>query len=171
MATYRTTGYDAQGAAPIYQSGKGLRTIHAEFTVDISEAVNGDVYILGGPMALTDRVHRIMAPHGLPTFAAASDNDLGFFVRDDSGNFTALDADILWDGADFTSSPSTTLACDLLMHYNSSLVQTSTIGDLLSINTDDGYANVYLGLTINTKETTTDKTVDLDIVIEKSTCK
>jgi len=162
MTVYNSVGYDAN-SNPMYRTGKVLRTVHAELSVDISEATDGDVYVLAGGLTTNSRIHRIMAPEGIVKFAAADDNDLGFYYYK-AGVLTAIDADVLVDGLDIATAAT---ACVDLLGTNTALDRTKTIGELVSLSPDNTYAGgIYLCMTINTKETTADKIIDLDVVIE-----
>jgi len=164
MTTYYNGGRTAKANDPMYRTGKKLKTVASKLSIDISEATDGDVYVIAEGLTANSRIHRIMAPGGIEAFDAAADNDIGFYYMKD-GALTAADADILVDGVDLT----TATPCLDLLSKNTSLNRYSSVGDLLSLNSDSIYTEVYLCLTINTKETTTDKTIDLDIVIEEST--
>lgn len=167
MATINTVGYDAKVRNPLYTAGKMLRVIHAEAFIDVSEASAGDIYILARNLPVGARIHRILSPNATPVVTAAADNDFGFYREDSLGNLVAVDADILVDGGSLTSALS---ARDLLNHFNTALDQTKTIGELLSIQSDEAYAGgLYLCMTMNTAATTTDATLDLDIVVEMPT--
>jgi hypothetical protein len=166
MTTYNSKGYDAKANNPVYRTGKSMRVVPAELAIDVSEATDGDIYVLAGGLTTNARIHRIQAPAGIVQFAAAADNDLGFYYKKE-GVLTAVDADALVDGFDLTAAATANID---LLSLNSSLDRTKTIGELLSLAADNTYADgLFLCLTINTKETTADKEIDLDIVIEQPT--
>jgi len=166
MATWNNLGYTAKDRNPMYQTGKKLLTVHAQAPIDVSKVDNGDVWVLA-QVSLTSRVHRIVVGKAFACTAAA-DNDFGFY-RKVNGVLVAIDKDILVDGIDFTSgSGSLSYGYDILS-ANTSLDRTKNVGELLDVSTDDGYAEIYLCMTMNTKETTNDLVIDLDVVIEEST--
>lgn len=168
MTTYFNNGSAAKPRNPMYAGGKKLRTVHANLSVVASAAVNGDVFILAGALELGWRIHRIIAPMGTPALTTAADNDLGFFRKTTDGEYVAIDADILWDGATLASAI-TDKGVDLLNTLNASLDQTKNIGELLQLGSDEDYVGgVYLGLTMNTASTA-DGELDLDVVIEEAT--
>lgn len=165
MATWNNLGYTAKDRNPMYQTGKKLLTVHARSLIDVSKVANGDVWVLA-QMNLTSRVHRIVVGKAFD-FDAAVDNDFGFY-RKVNGVLVAIDKDILVDGIDFTSGSGLVVGYDILS-ANTSLDRTKNVGELLDVSTDDGYAEIYLCMTMNTKETNHDKVIDLDVVIEEST--
>ncbi len=163
MATWNNLGYTAKDRNPMYQTGKKLLTVHAQAPIFVNEVDNGDVWVLA-QVSLTSRVHRIVVGRAF-NCATAADNDFGFY-RKVNGVLVAIDKDILVDGIDFTSGFG--FGYDILV-ANTSLDRTKNVGELLDVSTDDGYAEIYLCMTMNTKETTTDLVIDLDVVIEEST--
>ena len=166
MTTFNTVGYTAKSRNPLYSGGKMLRCVHAELFVDASELTDGDVFVLARNLPVGARIHRIMSPNATPALTAAADNDLGFYKENSEGVLVAIDADILVDGGDLSSALSTR---DLLNNLNTSLDQTATIGDLLSLQADTApTGGVFLCMTMNTKSTA-DGTLDLDVVIEMPT--
>ena len=167
MATWNNLGYTAKDRNPMYQTGKKLLTVHAQAPIDVSEVANGDVWVLA-QVSLTSRVHRLVVGKAFAC-AAATDNDFGFY-RKVNGVLVAIDNDILVDGIDFTSGSGSGLVAGYdILSANTSLDRTKNVGELLNVSTDDGYAEIYLCMTMNTKETTTDLVIDLDVVIEEST--
>lgn len=163
MATWNNQGYTAKDRNPMYQTGKKLLTVNARAPIDVSEVADGDIWVLA-QVSLTARVHRIVVGKSF-ICAAATDNDFGFY-RKVNGVLVAIDKDILVDGIDFTYG---LVAGYDILSANTSLDRTKNAGELLDVSTDDGYAEIYLCMTMNTKETTTDNVIDLDVVIEEST--
>lgn len=165
MAVFNTVGYTAKENNPLYTGGKHLRTVHSEFDVVAAGAAIGDQYVLARNLPIGARIHRILTPNASPALTTATDNDIGFFKMVD-GSLVALDADILVNGGDLSSALS---ARDLLNNLNTSLNQTATIADLLSLQADTAPAGgIYLVLTTNVA-TTADGHLDLDVVIEMPT--
>ena len=165
MATWNNLGSTAKDRNPMYQTGKKLLTVHAQAPIDVSKVDNGDIWVLA-QVSLTARVHRIVVGTAFDC-AAAKDNDFGFY-RKVNGVLVAIDKDILVDGIDFTAGSGLVAGYDILS-ANTSLDRTKNVGKLLNVSTDDGYAEIYLCMTMNTKETTTNLVIDLDVVIEEST--
>lgn len=166
MTVYYNQGKAAKANNPLYQTGKKLSTVHTKVLVDVSELTDGDIFVLAEGLPIDARIHRIMSPEAVPALTAADDNDFGFYKKDGDGNLVALDADILVDGGDLSSS----IAQGDLLRLNSSLDRTKTIAELLGVGSDSEYVGgVVLAMTMNTKATTTDQTLDLDIVIEHAT--
>lgn len=166
MTTFNNKGKAAKPNNSLYQTGKMLTTVHTDILVDVSEVSDGDLFVLADNLSLTDRIHRLFSPEAVPALTAADDNDFGFYRYDKDNNLIAVDADILIDGADLSSS----IAQGDLLRLNSSLDRTKTIGELLSLDADDEYfKGLALVMTMNTAATTTDQSLDLDVIIEKAT--
>jgi hypothetical protein len=142
MTTYQSVGKAGKPNNPIYQSGKRLRQIVFRKTITDAESEVNDLYILGGPLSYDARVHSIVGAN--PAQTSNNDADLGFYKEEEDGTYTAIDADILWDGADLSSAITYR---NLLTHLNSSLDTTKTIGELLSKTSEqEPVGGVYLGL-------------------------
>lgn len=166
MTVYYPLGKTAKPNNPLYQTGKVLTTVHARVFVDVSEIANGDVFVLAEGLSVGSRIHRILSPEATPALTAATNNDFGFYKKNPDGTLTALDADILVDGTDLSSS----IAQGDLLRLNAALDRTKTIGELLSITSEkQPVGGVVLAMTMNTKATTNDRTLDLDIIIEHAT--
>jgi len=166
MATYQNLGSAAKPNDAVYFTGKQMVTIPARLFVDISEVADNDVWILGA-VDINARVHRIVVGKAFD-LAAAADNDIGFYKKNADGTYTAIDADILVDGADWTASSGLIAGYDLLT-ANTSLDRNKSVGELLNLNSDSGYSQVYLGIVMKTKETTADVTLDFDVIVEQAT--
>jgi hypothetical protein len=165
MATYRSNGFTAFPKNPLYSGGKKLRTVFFEKTITAAAAVDGDLYILAGAMSVSDKVAAIRG--ATPALTSATDNDLGFYKRNEDGTFTALDADILWDGVTLASALTYR---ELLGTLNTSLDRTKNIGQLLGLNAGtEPVGGVYLGLLIKTKSTATSEVLKLEVVLEEAT--
>lgn len=166
MATFQNLGSAAKPNNAVYFTGKQLVTIPAQLFVDISEVADDDVWILGA-VDINARVHRILVGKAFD-LAAAANNDIGFYKKNADGTYTAIDGDILVDGADWTSGSGLIAGYDLLT-ANTSLDRTKSVGELLSLNADSGYSQLYVGIQMKTKETTADVTLDLDLIVEQAT--
>jgi len=139
---------------PRFQSGKNTRVV--EFSADLTSGNSdaGDLLILAAGLSFADRISGLY-PNALtiPALTSASNNDLGFYYKDETGAFVELDKDILWDGVSLTSAST---YGNLLSAKNSSLDQSKNIGELLSLGVDKEPAGgVYLVLTMNTANTAT----------------
>lgn len=166
MTDFNSKGYNTKARNPLYSGGKVLRTVHAEMEIDVSEVANGDVFVLARNLPVGARIHRLFSPNATPVVTAADDNDFGFYKENSDGELVAIDADVVIDGADLTSALSTR---DLLS-LNSSLDRIQTIGELLSLDADEAPAGgVFFCMTMNTAATTSDQTLDLDVIVEYPT--
>lgn len=163
MATRISIGADNPRKA-VYQTGKAYRTVNAKFSITTANSANNDVFLLTGPLSPDDRIARILG--SIPALAAADDNNLGFFTKDEDGDLVALDADVLWGGADFTSAIAYR---DLLTHFNTTLDTTKTVGEHAGRTRENSPVNgIFLGLTTVTKTSATGPIIlDLDVQIEQ----
>ena len=167
MTNFNTDNYTADSENQTNVFGTTLKTVPAQITEDVSELTDGDVFQLCR-VSLDSVVRRIIAPSGVVKHAAAADNDFGFYKENADGTLSVLDADCLIDGADFT----TAMAAKDLLSLNTSLDRELTVREhiaaALSITKkfDMALEKVWLCMTMNTKETTADKLLDLDIVVE-----
>ena len=166
MATFQNLGSAAKPNDAVYFTGKQMVTIPAQIFVDVSEVADDDVWILGA-VDINSRVHRIIVGKAFD-LAAAKNNDIGFYKKNADGTYTAIDGDILVDGADWTASSGLAAGYDLLT-ANASLDRTKSVGELLGLNSDSGYSQVYVGVQMKTKETTSDVTLDFDLIVEQAT--
>lgn len=166
MATWYNSGKTARANNPMYSVGKKLNTVHAQCPIDISEVADGDVWVLAGPVQLSARIHRIKVGTAFD-LAAAADNDFGFYKMV-NGSLVAIDADILVDGFNGTTGTGYAAGYDILS-ANTSLDRKKSVGELLSLQNDSGVDQIYLCMTMNTKETTADVVLDFDIEIEEAT--
>ena len=163
--TYRSNGYTEYPSNPATTVGKALRTVYFEKTITAAAAADSDLYILAGAMTFDSKVVAIIG--STPAITSANDNDLGFYKKNEDGTFTALDADILWDGVDLSSALSYR---ELLGTLNTSLDRDDNIGKLLGLSSDQmPVGGVYLGLLIKTKSTATTVDLKLEVVIEDAT--
>lgn len=167
MTTWTNQGKAAKARDPLYQTGKQLLTVHARHLVDVSELTDGDVFVLAEGLSYADRVHRIRAAVASGALTAAADNDLGFYKYKADGTLVAIDKDILVDGADYSGGIA--IGTDLLSGLSAANAVKS-IGELLGLGVDsEPVGGVVLALTMNTKATTNDRTLDFDVMIEKAT--
>lgn len=165
--TYRSNGFTEYPKNPANSSGKKHRSVFFEKTITAAAAADNDLYILAGAMSLDDKIAAIIG--ATPAITSANDNDLGFYKKNEDGTFTALDADILWDGVDLTSALTYR---ELLGTLNTSLDRDDNIGTLLGLSSDQmPIGGVYLGLLIKTKSTATTVDLKLEIVIEEANTK
>ena len=154
------------GNNPSFTVGSVFKRVPFLHTIVAADNTNGDKYILAGPLNYDDRIQAIYGTHG--AFTSATDNDLGFFTLDNDGALTAIDADILWNGANVTSA--VTATDDLLYKYNTSIDISKTIGELLSKTSDQSPANgVYLVMTENTASSAASAVIRGEVVINRAT--
>ena len=167
MTTIYNQGKVAKPNDPFYTVGKCLTTVQARHLVDVSENTNGDVYVLAESLSYATRVHRIVSATTTGALTAATNNDIGFYRKDADGVLVAIDADILIDGANYASGIA--LGTDLLSGL-SAADAVKSIGELLGLGVDqEPSGGVVLALTMNTKATTQDRTLDFDVLIEQAT--
>lgn len=163
--TYRSNGYTEYPQNPANSIGKVLRTVYFEKTITAAAAAANDLYILAGPFTLDAKINAVIG--ATPALTSAADNDLGFYKKNEDGTFTALDADILWDGVTLATALSYR---ELLGTLNTSLDRDDNVGTLLGLSSDQApVGGVYLGLLIKTASTATSEVLKLEIEIEDAT--
>ena len=165
MATgIRSDGYTNYPKNPLYSGGKKVRSAFYQKTIATGAGVN-TLHILSGAQSLGDKIIAIKG--ATPALTSATDNDLGFYVKEEDGTFTAVDADILWDGVTLATALSYR---ELLGTLNTSLDRTQNIGQLLSLNADQAaVGGYYLGLLIKTASTAASEDLKLEVCIEEAT--
>jgi hypothetical protein len=163
MATKVSLGADNTRKA-VYQTGKTYKTVNAKFSITAANSSANDVYLLTGPLSPDDRIARIVG--ATPALTGATDNNLGFYTKDENGDVEALDEDVLWDGITLASAIAYR---DLLTHFNSSLDTTKSIAELLDIDRADAPVNgIFLGLkTVEANTATGPLILDVDVKIEQ----
>ena len=165
MTNFISTGATNYERNPAFTIGKKACVVSADFAITAASLTAGDTFELC-QVNLSDRVRSIAG--SISALTTADDNDLGFYTKDVDGDLVAIDADVLWDGADLTSALD---SCSLLTNLNTSLDRTKTVGDLLSLGEDEDPARgILLVLTMNTASTA-DGTAHLDISLEDGTAK
>lgn len=167
MATgIRSNGYTEYPKDPSNSVGKQMTTVFYEKTIATGAGTN-TLHILAGPLGLDDRIAAVKG--ATPALTSANNNDLGFWKLNADGTFTAIDQDILWDGADLSSALTYR---ELLGTLNTSLDRDDSIGTLLGLGSDQmPVGGVYLGLYIQTASTATSEVLKLEINIFKATTK
>lgn len=167
MATgIRSNGFVEYPNNPANSVGKKLRTVFYEKTIATGAGTN-TLHILAGPLTYDSKIAAIRG--ATPALTSAADNDLGFWKQEDDGSFTAIDADILWDGV--TLATALTYR-ELLGTLNTSLDRNDNIGTLLGKTIEDQpVGGVYLGLLIKTASTATSEVLKLEVEIEEATTK
>lgn len=167
MATVYNQGRTAKPRNPFYQTGKQLQMVHSRLRVDVATNANGDVFVLAEGISAADRVHRIRAGNASGTLTAANDNDIGFYKYKADGTLVAVSKDKLVDGADYSGG--ITAGTDLLAGM-SDTDAVKSVGELLGVGVDaEPIGGYVLAMTMNTKATTTSRTLDFDVLIEKAT--
>jgi len=160
----RSNGFTAYPKDPLYSGGKKLKSSFYEKTIATGAGTN-TLHILSGPLSMGSKIAAIYG--ATPALTSANNNDLGFWKKDADGGFTAIDADILWDGVDLSSALTFR---ELLGTLNTSLDRTKNIGQLLSLTEESSpVGGIYLGLYIQTASTATSEVLKLRIDIEEAT--
>jgi len=167
MATgIRSNGFTEYPTNPGNSSGKALKSVFYEKTIATGAGTN-TLHILAGPLSYDDKIAAIRG--ATPALTSANDNDLGFYKLEADGSFTAIDADILWDGVDLSSALTYR---ELLGTLNTSLDRDDNVGKLLGLGSDSmPFRGVYLGLLIKTASTAASEVLKLEVVIEEATTK
>lgn len=167
MATgIRSNGFTEYPYNPANSSGKKLKSVFYEKTIATGAGTN-TLHILSGPHSYDDKIAAIKG--ATPALTSANDNDLGFWKKEEDGTFTAIDADILWDGVDLSSALTYR---ELLGTLNTSLDRDDNIGKLLGLSSEsEPVGGVYLGLLIKTASTAASEVLKLEVVIEEATTK
>lgn len=167
MATYRSNGFTEYPYNPANSSGKKLKSVFFEATIASATNEANDVWILSGPHSFDDKIAAVVG--ATPAFTSANDNDLGFYKKNEDGTFTAIDADILWDGVDLSSALTYR---ELLGTLNTSLDRDDNIGKLLGLSSEsEPVGGVYLGLKMIVASTAASEVLKLQILIEEATTK
>lgn len=162
----RSNGFTEYPNNPANSSGKKLKSVFYEKTI-ATGAGDGTLHILSGPHSYDDKIAAVLG--ATPALTSADDNDLGFWKKEEDGTFTAIDSDILWDGADLSSALTYR---ELLGTLNTSLDRDDNIGKLLSLTSEsEPVGGVYLGLLINTASTAASEVLKLEVKIEEATTK
>lgn len=162
----RSNGFTEQPDNPANSHGKQLTSVFYEKTIATGAGVN-TLHILSGPLSYDAKIAQIVG--STPALTSATDNDLGFWKKNEDGTFTAIDQDILWDGADLSSALSYR---ELLGTLNTSLDRDDNIGTLLSLTSEsEPVGGIYLGLYIQTASTAASEVLKLEVQIEQANTK
>ncbi|MEE9356571.1 MAG: hypothetical protein V3U75_13355 [Methylococcaceae bacterium] len=167
MATgIRSNGFTEYPVNPANSSGKKLKSVFYEKTIATGAGTN-TLHILSGPHGYDDKINAVVG--ATPALTSANDNDLGFYKLEEDGTFTAIDADILWDGADLSSALTYR---ELLGTLNTSLDRDDNIGTLLSLTSEsEPIGGVYLGLLVIVASTAASEVLKLEVKVEEATTK
>lgn len=164
MATIRTDGFTEYPNNPANSVGKKERSVRARSTITAAANENGDVWILSGPHTYDDKIAALIGAS--PAFTSATDNDLGFYKKEEDGTFTEVDKDILWDGVDLSSA----ITYRDLLGQNASLDRDDNIGTLLGKSREEEpVGGVYLALTMNTASSAASEVLDWEVRVEEAT--
>ncbi len=165
MATgIRSNGFTEYPLNPANSSGKKMKSVFYEKTIATGAGTN-TLHILSGPHSFDDKIAALKG--ATPALTSANNNDLGFWKKEADGTFTALDADILWDGADLSSALTYR---ELLGTLNTSLDRDDNIGKLLGLSQEsEPIGGVFLGLYVQVASTATSEVLKLEVVIEEAT--
>lgn len=162
----RSNGFTEYPNNPGNSSGKKLKSVFYEKTIATGAGAN-TLHILSGPHSYDDKIAAIVG--ATPALTSATNNDLGFWKKEEDGTFTAIDQDILWDGADLSSALTYR---ELLGTLNTALDRDDNIGTLLGLSSEsEPVGGVYLGLYIQTASTAASEVLKLEVKIEEATTK
>lgn len=173
QAVYKSIGLTAFPRSASFGPGKKMRYVNAKFTVPTTGSI-GDQYVLAGPLTIDDRIARIYT-QAMAALTSATTWNLGFYYsKDNLATNTGLvpvksgGGNELWSGVSLVTAVTTFL--DVLTNKNSSLDNTKSIRDLLSLGPDaEPVGGIYLVLTNTTTANTAGGTVDLDVLIDEAT--
>lgn len=148
MTNFVSTGATNYANNTAFTVGKKPAEVSCDFTITAAALTNGDTFELA-QVGLSDRISEITGTSTALT--AATDNDLGFYTKDEDGDLVEIDKDILWNGVTLAAALDSSA---LMNKLNTALDTTKTVGDHISKNVDQDYANgVFLVLTMNVKST------------------
>lgn len=167
MATLKTVGYTENPYSGLYNNGKVLRTVNAQFNMAAANITANDVVRLTGALSCDSKLHRVMVPAGVAATAGFTDNDLILMVMKTQADGTQklekiTGSTIIVDGLDFSSE----VVCKDLLSENTSLDKTKTLKELAGSNFEG--REVFICLEVKNKPTAAVK-LDLDLVLENST--
>lgn len=171
-AIFTSIGAAAFKRNSMYTTGKKMLKVNSKFTVQTTGA-NGDQYILAGPLSVDARISRMYSQR-LAALTSATDSNVGFYYSTDAlatqaglKVVKASGGNEIWSGVSLASAVTTFL--DIMTNKASSLDNTKSIRDLLSIGPDQEPAGgVYLVLTLPTANSA-GGVCDIDIEIEPAT--
>ena len=169
MAEINSIGKTACPKNAFFQGGTKVRKVGYKEVVPASGTI-GDTRVLAGPFTSDHRINRILA-NAMPALTTMAAN-LGFWYRNQSGalaKVTSTNNTALWSAVSLATAVTT--YSDILTGKNSSLDNTKTIGQLLSIGADqEPYGGIYLVME-TTAAPTAGGTLDLDIEVGDPTSK
>lgn len=144
----------AEPKNPRFATGKRTKTVEFEASITAANSDAGDLLILAEGLSYADRISGLRPNSaGTPALTGATDNDLGFYYKNEDGTFTEIDKDILWNGVTLASALTSP---NLLTTLNASLDASKNIGELLGKGVDEEpFGGVYLVLTMNNANTAT----------------
>ena len=169
--TFRNDLYNAYPSDSMSGIGKNVRRVRAKKTFTSGTSAIGDVFILGGPFTVSDRIDGLYG--AIPAFTSANSNDLGFYVKNlADGTFAPYStaaATALWSAVDLTSAKTFN---EQLTVLNTSLDLTKNIGDLCSLNADQQpVGGLYVGLRFNVANTASSAILNLSLEVEQANTK
>jgi hypothetical protein len=163
MATFRSREYTADKLSPANTVGKAYKSVRATFSITAAASNIGDVYVLAGPLQPDTQIINLVAPMGTPALTSASDNDFGFYTKDETGAFVEVDKDIIVDGATLASAI-TDKGADIIRTLNAAYDTTKTIGQFLNITKETApVRGLYFCITTNVANTATGPVI-LDLI-------
>ena len=140
----------ASARNPRFATGKKTKTVEYEASITAAASDDDDLYFLVDGLSFADRISGVRANSaGTPALTAATDNDLGFYSKNEDGTFAAIGTgDELWNGVSLATAKTDP---NLLTALNASLDHSQNIGELLSLGVDrEPAGGVFLILKTNT---------------------
>lgn len=172
-STIFNLGKTAKPRDPYYQTGKAaLLNIRGRLQVVVASAAIGDIYVLAEGLSLADRVDAVIAKATSGALTAATSNDIGFYKYNNLGVLVPVKAsggNELISAADYSAG--LTANTDLIIGITD-VNSTKSIGEMFSpvLGPDaEPIGGVVLGLRTNVAPTTTNRTLDIQVVIEEAT--
>ncbi len=166
--TFRSDQFNGNKKDSGATSGKKMLSAFFHKTVTSATSAIGDIFILGGPYTMDDKVQCLRGV--IPSLTSANDCDFGFYKKNEDGTFTALGAGTeLADAADLSSGNTTP---NILAALNTTLDTTKTIGGLLSLTSESQPpSGVYVGVLFNVANTAASVIWNTELVVQEATCK
>lgn len=140
---------------PRFATGKRTKTVEYEASITAANSDIGDLYFLVEGLSFADRISGLRPNSaGTPALTSATDNDLGFYYKNEDGTYTAFGTgDELWNGVSLATALTSP---NLLTALNASLDASQNIGELLGLGVDkEVVGGVVLALQTNVANTAT----------------
>ena len=168
--TFRSDLFNAFPKDPASTQGKKNLSAFFRKTVTSGTSAIGDIFILGGPYTMDDRVLALLGE--VPALTSANDCDFGFYKKKEDGTFVVAVANggnELIDAADLSSA---IVYKNQLLALNTALDSTKNIGDLLSLTQEScPPSGIYVGVLFNVANTAASAIVNWELVVEQANTK